>query len=332
MAHSITGSGATFGVPGASKAAGELEAFLERYGRKRLLARCEGAANGVNAARRAEAGRCPDLEAGPCPHSCVFLSAPRSRSRFPSAWAFCSCSGCCGAYSAGEFFKTGQEVRRLLQVRDNLEVMRRDIERAESVQLRYQLSGDAADRGEFAQTEPARLRRRSRCCAACSSRRIRKNGIDRLKRTVQSRFDVLDAGDAETRLRRRGRRALVRRAQRRDGEGGARPCRRDRRTPAAVGARQRGAGRESGQAAAEACVLGRRDRSGTADLDHLRHQSLRARSPARRGRYCLGPGAACFCARRIQQRRMGLGSAAQRSLSQRRLAADIGRGSARRRR
>ena len=31
MAHSITGSGATFGVPGASKAAGELEAFLNRF-------------------------------------------------------------------------------------------------------------------------------------------------------------------------------------------------------------------------------------------------------------------------------------------------------------
>jgi chemotaxis protein histidine kinase CheA len=32
MAHSITGSGTTFGVPGASKAAGELEAYLDSYG------------------------------------------------------------------------------------------------------------------------------------------------------------------------------------------------------------------------------------------------------------------------------------------------------------
>jgi len=37
MAHSITGSGATFGVPDASKAAGELEAFLDRYGKSGQL-------------------------------------------------------------------------------------------------------------------------------------------------------------------------------------------------------------------------------------------------------------------------------------------------------
>ena len=37
MAHSITGSGATFGIAGASKAARELEAFLDRYGRSGRL-------------------------------------------------------------------------------------------------------------------------------------------------------------------------------------------------------------------------------------------------------------------------------------------------------
>src|SRR5512141_1209007 len=37
MAHSIAGSGATFGVPGAGKAAGALEAFLDRYGKSGQL-------------------------------------------------------------------------------------------------------------------------------------------------------------------------------------------------------------------------------------------------------------------------------------------------------
>lgn len=37
MAHSITGSGTTFGIPGASAAAGELEAYLDPYGKSGRL-------------------------------------------------------------------------------------------------------------------------------------------------------------------------------------------------------------------------------------------------------------------------------------------------------
>lgn len=37
MAHSITGSGTTFGMPNASAAAGELEAYLDPYGKRGQL-------------------------------------------------------------------------------------------------------------------------------------------------------------------------------------------------------------------------------------------------------------------------------------------------------
>ena len=57
--------------------------------------------------------------------------------------------GAFGYYSVGEFFKTGQEVRRLLKVRETLELVRRNIERIESAQLRYQQTGDAADQSAF---------------------------------------------------------------------------------------------------------------------------------------------------------------------------------------
>jgi PAS domain S-box-containing protein len=95
-------------------------------------------------------------------------------------------------YSVGEFFKTGQEVRRLLQIRGNLEVVRRDIERAESVQLRYQLTGDPADQREFQELE-------LRVFGGIDDLQARllapdqKDRLDELKRAVRARFDLLAA-------------------------------------------------------------------------------------------------------------------------------------------
>ena len=98
--------------------------------------------------------------------------------------------GAFGYYSVGEFFKSGQEVRRLLQVRGNLEVVRRDIERAELVQFRYQLTRDPADRAEFTNSTLRVFKEiedlRGRLVAP-----DQKDRLDELKRTVQTRFDVL---------------------------------------------------------------------------------------------------------------------------------------------
>ena len=98
--------------------------------------------------------------------------------------------GAFGFYGVGEFFKTGEEVRRLLQVRGNLEAVRRDIERAESVQLRYQLTRDPADHGEFTELTLRVFREieELRGILVAPDQKIR---LDELKRTVQARFDVL---------------------------------------------------------------------------------------------------------------------------------------------
>ncbi|TSA12644.1 MAG: PAS domain S-box protein [Betaproteobacteria bacterium] len=98
--------------------------------------------------------------------------------------------GAFGLYGVGEFFKTGREVRHLLQVRGNLEVLRRDIERTELVQLRYQLTGDPADRNElpelsvrvFSQIEALRG-------MLAATEQIAR--LDQLKRAVATRFGAL---------------------------------------------------------------------------------------------------------------------------------------------
>ncbi len=98
--------------------------------------------------------------------------------------------GAFGLYSVGEFFKTGQEVRRLLQVRDNLETVRRYIERAESTQLRYQVSGDPADQSEFTLMSE-RVFKDIEVLGGLLVAPDQKERLDRLKQTVQSRFEVL---------------------------------------------------------------------------------------------------------------------------------------------
>jgi len=98
--------------------------------------------------------------------------------------------GAFGFYGVGEFFKAGQEVRRLLQVRGNLELVRRDIEHAESVQFRYQLTGDAADQGEFTELS-SRVFREIENLRGVLLAPDQKDRLDQLKRTARTRFDVL---------------------------------------------------------------------------------------------------------------------------------------------
>ncbi len=98
--------------------------------------------------------------------------------------------GAFSLYSASEFFKTGQEVRRLLQVRDDLEVVRGDIERAETAQLRYQLSGDPADHGEFTESS-LRVFSEIDVLRGLLVAPDQKERLDRLRRTMQARFDAL---------------------------------------------------------------------------------------------------------------------------------------------
>ena len=98
--------------------------------------------------------------------------------------------GAFGFYGVGEFFKAGQEVRRLLQVRGNLELVRRDIEHAELVQFRYQLTGDPADQGEFTALN-SRVFREIENLRGALVAPDQKDRLDQLKRTAQTRFDVL---------------------------------------------------------------------------------------------------------------------------------------------
>jgi len=98
--------------------------------------------------------------------------------------------GAFGFYSAGEFFKTGQEVRRLLQVRGNLEVVRQHIERAEAVELRYQLTGDPADRGEFPELS-ARIFKEIDELRSMVVAPDQKDRLDVLRRVTKARFDLL---------------------------------------------------------------------------------------------------------------------------------------------
>ena len=98
--------------------------------------------------------------------------------------------GAFGFYSAGEFFKTGQEVRRLLQVRGNLDALRQHIERAEAVELRYQLTGDPADQREFPQLS-SRIFKEIEDLRSMVVAPDQKDRLDVLRRVIRARFDLL---------------------------------------------------------------------------------------------------------------------------------------------
>ncbi len=98
--------------------------------------------------------------------------------------------GALGAYSIYEFYDTGREVRRLLEVRGYLETMRRHVDEAEAAQLRFQLTGDAGEAESF--------RKVSLLVAgeleALRAKLLMPDQIaraDQLGRAVQSRFAVL---------------------------------------------------------------------------------------------------------------------------------------------
>ena len=57
--------------------------------------------------------------------------------------------GALGYYSAEEFSRLNREMRRRLEVEANLETVRRDVDRAEIAQLRYQIKVDPAEDIEF---------------------------------------------------------------------------------------------------------------------------------------------------------------------------------------
>lgn len=147
--------------------------------------------------------------------------------------------GALGLYSVGEFFKSGQEVRRLLQVRSNLEVLLRDIERTESIQLRYQLTGDPADQDEFPQLVSRVFKEINdlRGLLAAPDQKVR---LDELKRAVQTRFDLLAEAMRGRRSGGTGVALLL-------GERSAEAGRELQKIVEAIGERQKQLARESGE-------------------------------------------------------------------------------------
>ena len=101
--------------------------------------------------------------------------------------------GAFGYFSAGEFTRTGEEVRRLLQIRENLEAVRRDIERAEAVQSRYEFTGAAAEQAEFGKIR-ARANRKIEDLSGILEAPDQQARLDQLRRTAQAHFDLLALG------------------------------------------------------------------------------------------------------------------------------------------
>ncbi|MBE0627840.1 MAG: PAS domain-containing protein [Burkholderiales bacterium] len=98
--------------------------------------------------------------------------------------------GVFGFYSAGEFLKTREEVRRLLLVRENLEVLRRDMERAESAQIRYRYTGDPADQLAYGGSAQRVLREIANLRTVLAAP-DQKGRLDQFKQIAQARLDAL---------------------------------------------------------------------------------------------------------------------------------------------
>ncbi len=98
--------------------------------------------------------------------------------------------GAFGLYSAGEFFKIGREVRQLLQVRGSLEQVSLGIERAESMRLRFRLSGNPADSDEFRRLR-TRLFGEIETLRATLAAPDQKDRLDELKQAVQADFELI---------------------------------------------------------------------------------------------------------------------------------------------
>jgi PAS domain S-box-containing protein len=97
-----------------------------------------------------------------------------------------------GFYSVGEYLKIQDEAQRLLLVRENLGLIRHDIERAESAHIRYQLTANPADQIEYGQLTQRTLREIENLRTIL----VTQDQRDRLKKfsgVVRSRFDALAA-------------------------------------------------------------------------------------------------------------------------------------------
>ena len=112
--------------------------------------------------------------------------------------------GLVGYGSIQEFYDADQEVKRMVDVQGHLETIRLDAERAEVVQLRYQLTGDPADRDEF-RAMTYRVRGAIEHLGGRLKAPDQKQRLAELERTLSARFEVL----AEAiRLRGSGRAAV----------------------------------------------------------------------------------------------------------------------------
>ncbi|MBE0615453.1 MAG: PAS domain-containing protein [Burkholderiales bacterium] len=98
--------------------------------------------------------------------------------------------GALGYYGAGEFSRTGQEMRRQLIVQADLERVRQDVDKAEMAQLRFQLSGNHADDVEFGQIS-LRIAGEVEVIRGKLRAPDQKVRIDQLTQAVQTRFDLL---------------------------------------------------------------------------------------------------------------------------------------------
>ncbi|MBI4290937.1 MAG: PAS domain-containing protein [Betaproteobacteria bacterium] len=98
--------------------------------------------------------------------------------------------GLLGYRSMHEFYQSDREVQRLLAVRTLLEAIRLDVEHAEMVQLRFQLTGNPADRDEF-QAMTNRVRATIDEASKMLVAPDQKDRLKALERTASDRFQVL---------------------------------------------------------------------------------------------------------------------------------------------
>lgn len=98
--------------------------------------------------------------------------------------------GALGGYSIAEFYDTGREVRRLLEVRTRLETVRRHVDQAEVAQLRFQLTVEAGEAEAFRRMmiEVSRDLEELRAKLLIPDQIAR---FDQLREAVHARFGVL---------------------------------------------------------------------------------------------------------------------------------------------
>ena len=104
--------------------------------------------------------------------------------------------GVLGLYGAKEFSEIRRQMQRQLQIRERLEAVRQDIDRAEAAQLRYQLGGARADDIEFGRIA-LRVAGEIEAMRGKFTTQDQKSRADELRRAVQSRFELLEDAMAQ---------------------------------------------------------------------------------------------------------------------------------------